>query len=112
MAGCDKACDEIMNDFDGLAMERYYETEIFDLLKSLQREKDLTVVAVLHDLNIAARYCDRFLLLNKGRVRCMGGGREVMREDVLSDVYGTAVKIIEERDGRSRYIYAVPRHVQ
>jgi len=30
MAGCDKACNEIINDFDGLAMERYYETEIFN----------------------------------------------------------------------------------
>lgn len=42
--------------------------EIMDLLKTLNREEGITTIAVLHDVNLAARYCDRIALLSQGRL--------------------------------------------
>ena len=48
------------------------------------------VVAVLHDLSVAARYCDRLVLLHRGRVHAAGSVAEVLTDDTLADVYGVA----------------------
>ena len=50
---------------------------------------------VLHDLNMAARFADRVILLNDGKVIREGSIEQVFREDVFSEVYGT--KIFVER---------------
>lgn len=47
-----------------------------------------SVVAVLHDLNAAAHYADRIILLTGGRIRVEGAPRDVLRPDLLSEVYG------------------------
>ena len=43
-----------------------YQIQILDLLKRLNREKNLTIVMVLHDLNLASEYCKKLILLDKG----------------------------------------------
>ena len=52
------------------------------------------VVAVLHDLNAASFYADRLLLLDRGRVRAEGGAGEVLRDDVLSEVYRHPLRVL------------------
>jgi iron complex transport system ATP-binding protein len=69
-----------------------HEVEMYDLLRDLQQE-GMTVVSVLHDLNIAALYCDRLLLLNEGCVAKMGSPAEVITYDALTSVYGTEVYV-------------------
>ena len=54
-----------------------------------------TVVAVLHDLNLASRHADRVLLLDEGRVRAIGAPAEVLGAGLLSDVYGCEVRVLE-----------------
>jgi iron complex transport system ATP-binding protein len=54
-----------------------------------------TVVSVFHDLNAAAFYCDRIYLLSEGRVRVTGSVVEVMRGDVLSEVFRQQMKVVE-----------------
>ena len=54
-----------------------------------------TVVVVFHDLNAAAFYCDRIYLLAEGRVRVTGSVRDVLRGDVLSDVYRQKMEVVE-----------------
>jgi len=51
------------------------------------------VVAVMHDLNLSAMVADRMVLLGAGRVRAMGRPDEVMRDDLLSEVYGCALRV-------------------
>lgn len=69
-----------------------HEVEMYDLLRDLQRE-GMTVVSVLHDLNIAALYCDRLVLLADGRVAGAGAPAEVITYQMLTEVYGTEVYV-------------------
>ena len=69
-----------------------HEVEMYDLLRDLQRE-GMTVVSVLHDLNIAALYCDRLLLLSEGAVARAGTASEVITYRTLTEVYGTEVYV-------------------
>ena len=62
--------------------------EILDLVKGLCRGNKLTVVAALHDLNLAAHYCDRLLLINGGRIHAEGTPTEVINRQNLEQVYG------------------------
>ena len=69
-----------------------HEVEMYDLLRDLQRG-GMTVVSVLHDLNIAALYCDRLLLLHEGRLARAGTPAEVISYPTLTAVYGTEVYV-------------------
>lgn len=54
------------------------------------------VLAVLHDLNLAATFADRIVLLRAGAIVADGGPAEVFREDILSDVFGIAFRVVAE----------------
>jgi len=61
------------------------------LMESILRWKkksDLTVIAVLHDLNLAAQFCDRLLLMHRGEAVRIGTAEEVIEEGILREVYG------------------------
>jgi iron complex transport system ATP-binding protein len=75
----------------------------FDLLARLNGREGLTVVAVLHDLNMAAAYFPRVVLLARGRVQNDGRATDVFQEDKLSEVYGCALRAVCA--GGRRFIY-------
>lgn len=60
------------------------------------------VVVVLHDLQLAARYCDRVVCLKGGRVAAAGDVGEVYRDEILSDVYGWPIRV--ERAGGALFV--------
>jgi iron complex transport system ATP-binding protein len=70
-----------------------HQLSVLDLIAKLNRQTSLTVVAVLHDLNLAAEYCQRLLVLNEGRVAALGNPSEVLTTKIISNVYGTKVLI-------------------
>ena len=57
-----------------------------------QAGRGLAVLAVLHDLNLAAAYADEIVLMSRGRIRASGRPAEVLRDDLLSEVYGCPVR--------------------
>lgn len=57
-------------------------------------DSGVTIVAVLHDINLAARFVDRIAILDEGQVRAVGTPEEVLRPDVLGAVYGIEVKVV------------------
>jgi len=63
-----------------------HEVEIYDLLHDL-KEEGRTVVSVLHDLNLAALYCDRIALLKEGRLVALGTPADVITYPTITDVY-------------------------
>ena len=71
-----------------------HQVDVMDLLERLRRRLGLTLVAVLHDLNLAALYCQRLVLMQEGRVVAAGEPARVMRQDVLSRVYGCPVLVV------------------
>lgn len=68
-----------------------FQYEIMDLVKSLNRERGLTVLAVLHDLNLASQYCDRLVIIGDGLVRAAGSPEEVITSENIRQVYGAEV---------------------
>jgi iron complex transport system ATP-binding protein len=62
--------------------------DVLDLLKNLCKEKSLTVLAALHDLNLAAQYCDRLLLIYDKHIFAQGTPREVITDANIKQVYG------------------------
>ena len=69
-----------------------HQIDVMDLLKS-EAEAGGMVIAVLHDLTMAARYCDRLLLLDRGRLVAEGTPAEVLTKDNLAKVYGIAADV-------------------
>lgn len=65
-----------------------------DVLRLIRRLGTTTVV-VLHDLNLAARYCDRLVLLDEGAVAADGTPRDVLRSDLIRRVYGIGATPID-----------------
>lgn len=66
---------------------------LLDLLRDLARDRGLAVAVVLHDLNLAAMYCDRLALLSEGRVHSVGPPTEVLEYQDLCAVYGTELYV-------------------
>jgi iron complex transport system ATP-binding protein len=62
--------------------------EILNLIKRLCLEKNIAVLAALHDLNLAAQYCDRLVLINNGRIHAQGTPGEVITAGNIKEVYG------------------------
>ncbi len=70
-----------------------HQVEVYDLVRHLSRQEGLTVVSILHDLNLAALYCDRLALLKQGRVFASGDPSAVFTRTNIQAVYETAVSI-------------------
>jgi iron complex transport system ATP-binding protein len=64
------------------------QVEILDLIRKLCIKNNLTVLAALHDLNLAAQYCDRLCLINEGRIYAEGTPVEVITDRHIKEVYG------------------------
>jgi len=84
-----------------------HQVDILDLIKRLNRELGLTVIIVLHDLNLASEYCQRLILLNQGRIYKIGSPDEVLNYKIIEEVYKTVV-VVEKNPISSRpYILLV-----
>ena len=68
-----------------------HQLSILNLIKGLSRQAGMTVVAVFHDLNLAAEFCDRLVLLDHGRVAGAGTPAEVLTAEMIQNIYGARV---------------------
>lgn len=85
-----------------------YTLDFLDLIRAFNGD----VLIAMHDLNLAAQYADRLIVLEKGRVRETGTPETVIREDLLEDVFGRSVTVeTEPRTGKPRITF-LPRTVQ
>jgi iron complex transport system ATP-binding protein len=80
-----------------------HEMEILELIHQLVRQ-GLAGLVVTHQLNLAARFADRMVLLDHGRVAAEGRPVEVLRQDILSRVFGWPVAITWWQDGSPQVI--------
>lgn len=70
-----------------------HQVAFFDLMKTLNKNEKLTVIAVTHDMNLASLYCDRIMLLDGGRVHTIGTPDEVLTQSHIREVYDTDVLV-------------------
>ncbi|SMP39044.1 ABC transporter ATP-binding protein [Anoxynatronum buryatiense] len=68
-------------------LDIHHQIEILELLKKLNQEKGISVIAVIHDLNLAARYSQEVLLLHQGKVLALGATEKVMTAANLEQAY-------------------------
>ena len=76
---------------------------IFDIAKRIAREKHITILIAIHNLNFALEFGDKFFLMKDGVVKYEGGA-ETVSEETLSDIFGVKAKIIEA-DERKAVVY-------
>lgn len=74
-------------------LDLHHQLDICSILRRLNEERGLTVVLASHDLNLASQYCDRLLLLDRGRTVRLGPPEEVMTPEVLEEVYRCRVLV-------------------
>lgn len=72
-----------------------YQIALLDQVRAWQQEKGLLVIAVLHDLNLAAMYCDELIALHKGRIAAAGTPEAVMNPAIMEEMYGTRTMVIK-----------------
>ena len=76
------------------ALDITHQVEVLALVQRLSRERGLGVVVVLHDVNMAARFCDEILALHGGRLIARGTPDEIMTPSRLEGIYGIAMDVI------------------
>lgn len=70
-----------------------------DMVVTLVKKLSLTVVMVLHDLNLALQYADKVVLMKEGKIIRKGTPHEVIQKEVLEDVYETPISIVSSDEG-------------
>jgi len=84
-----------------------HQVQLLDLLKKLNRKNGLAIVMVVHELNLAAEYCDRLILLNKGRIFRQGSVAEVLTYQNIETVYKTTVVVKDNPISSKPYVILV-----
>lgn len=81
------------------ALDIAHQVDVLALIHRLSEQRGLTVVAVLHDINMAARYCDYLVALRGGEMIAQGTPDELMRSETLEKIYGIPMGILPHPAG-------------
>jgi iron complex transport system ATP-binding protein len=76
--------------------------ELLQLVRTLAAEREMTVLIALHDLNLAARFVDRLVILHQGKTVADGTPHDVLTESMLLEVYGIEARVERDMDGMPR----------
>jgi iron complex transport system ATP-binding protein len=87
-----------------------HQVEMLDLLADLNRRRGTTVVMVLHDLNLSARYADHLVALRDGVVVAEGAPRDVVTEEVVREVFGLESRVVPDPVCGTPLVVPVGRH--
>ncbi|MBN1968496.1 MAG: ABC transporter ATP-binding protein [Candidatus Delongbacteria bacterium] len=85
-----------------------HQIQIMDILRKLNRKFGMTILIVLHDLNLAAEYSDRVVLMNNGKIRIFDTAENVFKYDIIEEVYKTPVIVKESPLSKKPYVIPVP----
>ncbi|OEF23395.1 ABC transporter ATP-binding protein [Vibrio rumoiensis] len=84
------------------ALDVAHQYELLALIRELNQSLDLTVIMVLHDINMAARFSDHIVALHSGKVLASGSPDDLMQQDVLHSIYGIDLDLfIHPKTGQS-----------
>ena len=73
-----------------------FQYEVLHLCQKLQQEEGLTILSVLHEINLAAEFSDRLLLMNRGTLLAKGVPGEVIKPRTIKEAYGINIEIVEK----------------
>ena len=89
------------------ALDMNYALEIMKLTSDFVKEKKITAVMVLHDLNLASMYCDNVMFLKDGKIAYSGSPKELYKKEVFSEIYGFECEIVENNE----LLYVIPKKI-
>ena len=90
----------IMLDEPTTYLDMSYQLEVLEVLEKLNKEKNITVVIVLHELNNACRFADNIIGFKKGKVICEGKPLDVITKENLKKIYGIEANLTISEDGQ------------
>ncbi len=88
-----------------------HQIDVLDLVHRLHTDRGTTVVMVLHDLNLAARYADTLVAMRDGRIIACGAPSEVLTEPLLDEVFGLSAKVIPDPVAGTPLVIPVSAHL-
>ncbi|WP_404949199.1 ABC transporter ATP-binding protein [Streptomyces sp. ARC14] len=91
-------------------LDASHQIEVLDLLTDLNRSRGTTIVMVLHDLNLAARYADHLIALADGTLHAAGTPAEVLTEETVRAVFGLESRVVEDPVSGRPLMLPIGRH--
>jgi len=88
------------------ALDIGHQLEVLSLTHDLCRQKGITIITVLHDVNMAARFCDRIIALHSGRLIANGTPQDIMTTDELARIYDVEMDILLQPSNNRRVALA------
>ncbi|MGA2142726.1 MAG: ABC transporter ATP-binding protein, partial [Brevinematales bacterium] len=85
-----------------------HQSGILDLTKKYNRETGLTIIMAIHDLNLAAEYCDELILMKNGTVRYSGIPSEILNYRTIEEIYETVVIVEKNPVSHKPHVFLVP----
>jgi len=86
-------------------LDLQHQVQILDLMRQLNREQGPTIIAALHDLNLAALYFDRLVMLRDGKIYRDGSPENVITEETIRELYGVPVRIQRDPSVRRPQVF-------
>ncbi|CAN2042143.1 iron complex transport system ATP-binding protein [Candidatus Magnetomoraceae bacterium gMMP-15] len=99
----------ILLDEPTAALDLAHQINIMDLMERLKKEKGITIIMVSHDVNLAAIYGERLLLLKKGEIISIGRPDEVINFEILERAYGCVLMVNKSSLGNFPQVTLVPQ---
>lgn len=89
-----------------------HQIKVLNLIKRLNKEFNLTIIMVLHDLNLASEYSHRIAIFNKGFIYKIGTPEEVLQYQIIEDVYKTIVVVERNPISKKPFVLIVPEELR
>lgn len=85
-------------------LDIHYQIEILHLIKELNRKKNITIVMVLHDINLALEFCDDVIIMKNGCITAQGEIDKAVNENILNEAFEVSSKIVVI-DGKKHCVF-------
>ena len=87
-----------------------YQVEILDLLTDLNQKHNTTIIMVLHDINLSARYADYIFAMREGQLVAEGIPKEIITSEIIKDIYGLDSVVMEDPVSHTPLVIPKGRH--
>jgi iron complex transport system ATP-binding protein len=102
--------DIVLLDEPTTFLDATHQLELLDLLTDLNRDRGATVVMVLHDLNLAARYADHLVVMTEGRIVASGTPGEVITAETVESAFGLECVVTTDPVAKTPLVIPIGRH--
>ena len=89
------------------SLDYSHQLQVINLLSSLKRERGMTIVAVIHDLNLAARFADHVVILKDGQIIDQGPPKSVITPNNLASAFNILARVIEDPVGKTPLVIPI-----